>query len=1011
MPVFQCDECLGRTFSSREAYMAHLKDSMKHKLHKCTAELCQKGYDTAEELNEHFEAMHKTQEVYSCEHCPARFTSKLSWADHDQRIHGPPTKDCRICGISVVETDWEEHWQGSVEHKLCGKCDLTFETKEIFLSHSQPSVPHEILYCSICARYFHTLGSLEEHRQHSSGHLTCSDCGVRFSAIWLLESHIKLRHPDRYQDSPSKNATETLTQVSADTSSVIKAAALFVPTFLGSVPEAVGVGSKTGPVECTVCGWMFRKEMGMYQHMLSKHPQDAAQFFKSALYPSSHTSETQQTNPLVSRTSGIDDTWSSWVDNQSSTSKVVSTESLVATSGTAISESNSIAPSSPSVASFASRDNSDFTSVSSSPRHTSRRASPYLRSTTVSTAVVNRSEESSVLDSKNKPEKYDPTVSTALAASSSAYSNPGSRGLHLEAPSPPHTVPAPAQLSPPALVFTCGHISKKHPEYAADLLAKLLKPAPPASEPEQYMLPWTAPLNPISPSIGMDPEDPGSLLSNSTLPNPINDVQDGDGSFEFHQEGVLQTGDSLLCCGDPEDIDVDLAVNDSRDVSASRLASPLVQTTPLTRTSVFTPDCEGAEMSSSAQDAVTSVVLLVHVARKAQDVKVVLRQCGICACRVEEANWEVHWRNDLKHKLCDECDVQFETEEDFHKHTALPHDAFYCFICKVYFPTLVSLAKHREDASDHFVCELCDLRFSETWLLENHIRRRHEVPAERVESLPVSGEVAEHENESSCQSALSLATQSSTTAVEASCDLPAVEVISTHVQEASSDPANEAVADPSDQPPPSPTLSYVSITSSLSSAVLVSDGEELEAVHDVVLEEADSELMDFNEHQSSHCSSLDEAPTSCMDDTTSTLKGLNDDPVAANSDSETRSGLCIDPSSYQCMKDGRTFIDKADYRAHLNACLKCILLTCAVCGHGSKNRKLLKIHVKAEHTQSPADIPTTCPQPASPTEITDASPSLALHCGVCAKAPSSPLITMCGHVFCRSSRGGRIVKY
>lgn len=157
--------------------------------------------------------------------------------------------------------------------------------------------------------------------------------------------------------------------------------------------------------------------------MLSKHTQDAAQFFKAALYPPPHTSNTHQTNPVapVSRTPVINESWSSWADNQSSTSNAVSTEPRVGTSGTlpwmitfpdgltldiTASVNNSIAPSSPSNASSTSGDESGLASISSSQRHISRHASPYLRATTTSEAISIHAGHYSALEKVNKPGKY-----------------------------------------------------------------------------------------------------------------------------------------------------------------------------------------------------------------------------------------------------------------------------------------------------------------------------------------------------------------------------------------------------------------------------------------------------------------------------------------------------------------------------------------------------------------------------------------------------------------------------
>ncbi|TCD66221.1 hypothetical protein EIP91_001624 [Steccherinum ochraceum] len=222
----------------------------------------------------------------------------------------PPTKDCRICEMPVPEADWSDHWESSPEHKLCGKCELSFETKEIFLCHSQPSVSHDALYCSLCQQFFHTLGSLEEHKQQPpESHFTCSMCAIRFSAPWLLEGHTKLRHTEQYRrifGRDAENAASSSSKVtvhhaetlipSLESSSVssstcdecnisFKQYMDLLHHSLQKHPEAFGLDKKIGRVKCGVCSSEFKREYSMYQHLLAKHPKDAPRYWKSTPPP------------------------------------------------------------------------------------------------------------------------------------------------------------------------------------------------------------------------------------------------------------------------------------------------------------------------------------------------------------------------------------------------------------------------------------------------------------------------------------------------------------------------------------------------------------------------------------------------------------------------------------------------------------------------------------------------------------------------------------------------------
>ncbi|KAH8103530.1 hypothetical protein BXZ70DRAFT_926135 [Cristinia sonorae] len=320
----KCDQCEGRIFYSESSYENHLKSNDRHKLH-CPATGCSYSSHLEEGLRSHFNAKHPAVTLYSCEHCSAKFTSKSNLQAHMSKTHADKLcrcprcedvflsvaemnshclvqhlrRECSICRCGVYEADWEEHVAKTPAHWLCDQCVLSFDDEKAYLRHS--SFPHNELYCTTCDRHFHTPDLLDEHRRGLPDHYMCDDCGIRYSASWLLACHVKLRHSDasatfvpttsRSSILANKEGTRDLTPGgSVNALSYKPITALTQPSCavcnqsfkterdlqqhsMAKHPERYGadLGSR-GPVRCDTCDVDFKGQLALQQHILFQHP-------------------------------------------------------------------------------------------------------------------------------------------------------------------------------------------------------------------------------------------------------------------------------------------------------------------------------------------------------------------------------------------------------------------------------------------------------------------------------------------------------------------------------------------------------------------------------------------------------------------------------------------------------------------------------------------------------------------------------------------------------------------
>ncbi|TCD66220.1 hypothetical protein EIP91_001623 [Steccherinum ochraceum] len=129
----------------------------------------------------------------SGQRCKAAFGSTVERDEHHQLEHAAHV-ECNFCGILVAEADWKEHWESSVRHQRCSKCDLYFEGNRAIGIHG--GVPHENLYCMTCKIFFHTLTEIREHQTEYPDHLRCPKCFKPFETSQRIGNHMEDAHPE-----------------------------------------------------------------------------------------------------------------------------------------------------------------------------------------------------------------------------------------------------------------------------------------------------------------------------------------------------------------------------------------------------------------------------------------------------------------------------------------------------------------------------------------------------------------------------------------------------------------------------------------------------------------------------------------------------------------------------------------------------------------------------------------------------------------------------------------------
>ncbi|XP_048480026.1 zinc finger protein 723 isoform X3 [Plutella xylostella] len=143
--TYTCHDC-NKIFSHLATYQAHLKYSRAHaseEIFKFPCPMCNKGYPSKEQMQDHFNYQHLGKTAHKCPVCDKPIASRANVEKHMMRVHGekkqrPRTHVCQHCGKGF--TDKKALTQHAVIHSgerplSCDICQQSFKQKASLYTH------------------------------------------------------------------------------------------------------------------------------------------------------------------------------------------------------------------------------------------------------------------------------------------------------------------------------------------------------------------------------------------------------------------------------------------------------------------------------------------------------------------------------------------------------------------------------------------------------------------------------------------------------------------------------------------------------------------------------------------------------------------------------------------------------------------------------------------------------------------------------------------------------------
>lgn len=144
---YECEACK-KVFSYLSTYQAHLKYSRAHasdEVFKFPCPMCNKGYPTKVQMQDHFNYQHLGKTAHKCPICDKPIASRINVDRHMNRVHGekkekPKTHVCLKCGKAF--RDKKALNQHEVIHSgdrplVCELCHQTFKQKASLYTHKK----------------------------------------------------------------------------------------------------------------------------------------------------------------------------------------------------------------------------------------------------------------------------------------------------------------------------------------------------------------------------------------------------------------------------------------------------------------------------------------------------------------------------------------------------------------------------------------------------------------------------------------------------------------------------------------------------------------------------------------------------------------------------------------------------------------------------------------------------------------------------------------------------------
>ncbi|TCD66223.1 hypothetical protein EIP91_001626 [Steccherinum ochraceum] len=192
---------------------------------------------------QHFASKHPHTPLFHCgrpEPCAEKFTSPLDELQVHETLPHPRKILCAICGYQVHTDKWKEHWENSLNHRICANCDLNFEIRETFQQHNNTQhakTSAALLPADPAAITTRRDGEgmrpqpFPPRGKEDVAHV-CTTCDAIFMKKRAAQQHCQSTHPELY-----------------------------------------GIKKDSGPVQCRACKRTCAHEVSLYQHMTLRHPE------------------------------------------------------------------------------------------------------------------------------------------------------------------------------------------------------------------------------------------------------------------------------------------------------------------------------------------------------------------------------------------------------------------------------------------------------------------------------------------------------------------------------------------------------------------------------------------------------------------------------------------------------------------------------------------------------------------------------------------------------------------